>query len=193
MKLGKGMNRCFIAANMIGGLLQSNLDAKFLRRAVKFAGLHVQANTSKFGEHPYALLRKNRPVYLQMMTNDDCCVILNHYETSLDDKQVPKISFLDVLYGSVECLGRFEVLAWRSRIPPIQAVRYKSNSAWQLHRQIHQLLQHLHICCSTCVSSLFYKNSSNCSCSLLCQIKLQCFLSQSVSFVSQSLFYSCST
>jgi hypothetical protein len=118
MKLGMGINQCFVAANMFGGLLQSNLNAQFWHRAVKFAGLHVQANTSKFGEHPNALLRKNRPVYFQRVTNNDFCVILNHYKTSSDDKQVPKITFLDVLYGSVECQGRIEVLAWRSRIPP---------------------------------------------------------------------------
>jgi hypothetical protein len=31
-------------------LLQSNLNAQFWRQAIKFAGLHVQANTSKFGD-----------------------------------------------------------------------------------------------------------------------------------------------
>jgi hypothetical protein len=118
MKLSMGMNQCFIAANMIGGLLQSNLNTQFWRRAVKFAGLHVQANTSRFGESPNALLRRNRPVYLQRMTSNDYCVILDNYETNFDYKEVPKITFLDVLYGSVECLGRTEVLAWRSRIPP---------------------------------------------------------------------------
>jgi hypothetical protein len=61
-----------------------------------------------------------KQIPLSLVTNNDFCVTPNNYGTSSDEKQVTKITFLDVLYGRVECQGRIKVLAWRSRIPPVR-------------------------------------------------------------------------
>lgn len=120
MEIAMEMNGSFIGANLIGGLLRSNLiNARFWSRALKYTRFHVQRNTSMFGEHhPSALLQKNKPTFFRRMANADFCVVHNQYQTNSGPEEVPNITFEDILVGTVECRGRIEVLAWRSQIPP---------------------------------------------------------------------------
>ncbi|PNT71448.1 hypothetical protein BRADI_2g27750v3 [Brachypodium distachyon] len=118
MEFIMGMNQSFVAANMFASLLRSNLNPQFWRRTIKFGRQFVQGNISEFGEHPCALVRKNRPACLERMANRDSYVIRKHYQTSFKDQELPRITFMDLLFRNLECGGRIEVLAWRSRLPP---------------------------------------------------------------------------
>ncbi|TVU16968.1 hypothetical protein EJB05_32972, partial [Eragrostis curvula] len=118
MEIGMGINGSFIGANLIGGLLRSNLNIEFWSKVLNFARMYVQMNMYKFGEHPNSLLQKNKSTYFRRMASADYCVVRNQYQTSFDHGEVPTITFEDVLFGSVECRGRVQVLAWRSQIPP---------------------------------------------------------------------------
>ncbi|KAK8456814.1 hypothetical protein SEVIR_3G077925v4 [Setaria viridis] len=70
MEIGMEINGSFMGVNIIGGLLRSNLNAQFWSRALKFTRLHIQRNTSMFGEHPCALMqKKNKPTIFQRMAN----------------------------------------------------------------------------------------------------------------------------
>ncbi|KAF8667033.1 hypothetical protein HU200_053205 [Digitaria exilis] len=118
MEIGMVINGSFIGANLIGGVLRSNLNARFWSRALKYTRLNVQKNTSMFGEHPGALLQKNKPTFFGRMASADFCLLHSQYQTNSGHEEIPNITFEDILFGTVECRGRIEVLAWRSQIPP---------------------------------------------------------------------------
>jgi hypothetical protein len=74
---------------------------------------------SKFGEHPSDALNQSKPVHLgRMVTTFEEIVVHHQYECS-SQEEVPKISLLNVMFGSVKPpSGRFEALVWKSPIPP---------------------------------------------------------------------------
>lgn len=69
-------------------------------------------------EHPFDVLKQNRPIHFgRMATPSEVCVLYQQHKRSTQD-EVPKITAEDVLYGSVKPRGKFEILGWKSSIPP---------------------------------------------------------------------------
>ena len=51
-------------------------------------------------------------------------VVVYHQHQRSSEEEVPKITMDDVIYGSVKPHGKFEVLVWKSHIPPYYSYIY---------------------------------------------------------------------
>lgn len=72
-----------------------------------------------FGKHPHDLLQRNRPAYLWRLAGSSKPWLSgNFHQTRSAQHEVPNINLQEVLSGGIEPDGRFEVLVWRSQIPP---------------------------------------------------------------------------
>uniref|UniRef100_A0A0D9V530 NB-ARC domain-containing protein n=1 Tax=Leersia perrieri TaxID=77586 RepID=A0A0D9V530_9ORYZ len=113
----------FIGATIASSLMRTNLDAHFWSLILKNMREYTQKHRVLFGKHPHELMRKNHPVYLWRMAESDSEIFLCHgFYTACSAKQeIPRVTFQEVLSGRVSPHGRFEVLAWRSQIPPCRS------------------------------------------------------------------------
>ncbi|WVZ61622.1 hypothetical protein U9M48_011470 [Paspalum notatum var. saurae] len=117
MEIAKTQKSCLVAANMIARLLSYNFDVHFWCKVLAFIRVSRQKHVSRFGGHPMDHLDQNRPAHLGRMTAPSEDLVLYHEYQCSSGQEVPKIRIHDE-YGSVKARGNFEVLAWRSTIPP---------------------------------------------------------------------------
>ncbi|CAO2166217.1 unnamed protein product [Urochloa humidicola] len=116
-----GLVRSFIGANLIGGLLRANPCSQFWRKVLEHFKDFIRMHYLLFGEHPGDLLAKDRPAYLWRLaskTNPTLIVYRCYQACSAQEHDLPKITLNEVQIGSASPQGKFEVLAWRSHIPP---------------------------------------------------------------------------
>ncbi|TKW30202.1 hypothetical protein SEVIR_2G020000v4 [Setaria viridis] len=108
-----------LSANIIADLLKDNFDVKFWSELLAFFRRYSQKLVSQFGWHPFDSPNQNRPVLFGRMSTPSEDIVLDHHRCQhTSEEEIPKIKFQDVLCGSVMPRGKFDVLAWRSRIPP---------------------------------------------------------------------------
>jgi hypothetical protein len=118
MEIARTQNRSIPGACIICYLLRNNFNIHFWCKVLRFLRVFVQNHVSKFNKHPYDLLSQNRPIQIsRMATPSEYVVIRRQYQCS-SQEEVPKIRAQDVVYGSMKTCGKFEVLLWRSPIPP---------------------------------------------------------------------------
>ncbi|KAG2597738.1 hypothetical protein PVAP13_5KG251400, partial [Panicum virgatum] len=122
-------NTPLIAANILASLLRENFDINFWCKLLVFLRGIFQKHIAKFGEHPCDLLNQNRPTCLGRMmgrASEDFVIYDQYHRTS--QEAVPNITLHDVMYGRAKPKphGKFEVLGWRSRIPPYYNLRDRS-------------------------------------------------------------------
>jgi hypothetical protein len=100
-------------------LMRENFDINLWHKVATFLRWFTNWHMSKFGEHPSDALNQSKPVHLgRMVTTFEEIVVHHQYECS-SQEEVPKISLLNVMFGSVKPpSGRFEALVWKSPIPP---------------------------------------------------------------------------
>ncbi|KAJ1287459.1 hypothetical protein BS78_02G011600 [Paspalum vaginatum] len=140
-------NRSLIASNITASLLRDNFDISFWCKVLSFLRGFIQKHLDKFGEHPCDLLNQNRPTQLRRMmggASEDFLVYGQYQRTS--EEAAPSISLHDVVYGSVKPHGNFEILSWRSRIPPYYNYIYtchiqdpKTKAAKRKHSQNNRI------------------------------------------------------
>lgn len=120
MEITDQLGRSFLGANIIGGLLRSNICAGFWRRVLKGIKDQTRMHLHLFGEGPVDRLKKGQPIYLwRLLKSDSVLIAYRNYEAcSVQQPDLPKITIQDVHVGSTTPRGKFEVLAWRSCIPP---------------------------------------------------------------------------
>jgi len=110
------MNGSFTGANIISILLRKKFTARHW--------LRVLANINKY---PCNGSRQEKPQYYRTTESDTSSyfVIYGQYLTDLHHHNVvPKTTLEDVLSGRVQCQKRFEVLGWKSHIPPYRSYIY---------------------------------------------------------------------
>jgi hypothetical protein len=118
MEIARILSGILISANMTAYLLRDNFDIQFWHKVLALMRSVVLKNISEFGVRPFDLINQNRPV-LFWRTATPSEDLVNYYQFQhSSQEEVPKIDFRDVLYGSTKPSGKFEVLLWRSRIPP---------------------------------------------------------------------------
>ncbi|RCV09191.1 hypothetical protein SETIT_2G007600v2, partial [Setaria italica] len=118
MEIAEMLNGCFIGANMTSCMLRDNFDIRFWCKVLAFLRGLMQKHVSRFGGHPLEVINQNRPAHLWRMAAPSEDLVLYHLHQHPSQEEVPEIKILDVLYGSVKPRGKFDVLVWRSRIPP---------------------------------------------------------------------------
>ncbi|RCV09183.1 hypothetical protein SETIT_2G006800v2 [Setaria italica] len=118
MEIARMLNGCLIGANMTSCMLRDNFDIRFWCKVLAFLRGLMQKHVSRFGGHPFEVMNQNRPAHLRRMAAPSEDLVLYHLHQHPSQEEVPEIKILDVLYGSVKPRGKFDVLVWRSRIPP---------------------------------------------------------------------------
>ncbi|WVZ61563.1 hypothetical protein U9M48_011419 [Paspalum notatum var. saurae] len=123
-------SRAFIAANIIASLLRDNFDINFWCKVLAFMRGLIQKHIANFGENPCDLLNQNRPTHLGRMSiaSEGFLVYAQCHHSS--QETVPNLTFADVFCGSIKAHGKFEVLAWRSQIPPYYNYVYTSSEGF---------------------------------------------------------------
>jgi len=120
MEMADLLNRSFIAANLFGGYLRAPCP-QFWQKVLKGIRHYTSMHLLLFGEHQSDLLANDRPVYFWRLPKTDAMLIAyNCYQacSSAQQHDLPKITLKEVQIGSTRPRGNFQVLAWRSNIPP---------------------------------------------------------------------------
>ncbi|CAL5020515.1 unnamed protein product [Urochloa decumbens] len=120
MEIAKTLSGSFASANGTACFLRDNFDIQFWCKVLAFLRASIQRHVFRFGGHPSDVLNKNRPACLQRMGEASEDVVIYGGRECSSQEEVPKIRQHDVIFGSVKLKphGKFEVLVWRSQIPP---------------------------------------------------------------------------
>ncbi|KAI5021245.1 hypothetical protein ZWY2020_055090 [Hordeum vulgare] len=117
--------RCsFMYANMYGGLMRNNMDARFWRGLLRCLRGHMRRHLSICGDNPMDLIGNNRPSYLHPIHGKGGAggvYLLYNYRSTAAERvdTLPGVSVQDLIVGrGVPDDERFEVLGWRSHIAP---------------------------------------------------------------------------
>ncbi|CAM0882828.1 unnamed protein product [Alopecurus aequalis] len=119
MDIAAEQTASFLNANIVGTILSANPDVLFWREVLEHIREYNNKHLLMFGEHPLDLLRKDQPIYLWRM-KDSSEVLIAHrcYQVCSTQHKVPKLTMHDILCGRAIPRKSFEVLAWKSQIPP---------------------------------------------------------------------------
>uniref|UniRef100_A0ACD5T861 Uncharacterized protein n=1 Tax=Avena sativa TaxID=4498 RepID=A0ACD5T861_AVESA len=121
------MPMSFISAYIVAALLRANRSAQFWRRVHIHLRQYCQKNLLLLGQYP---VDEGQPRYIWSMTrkgegyeDEDLKFLLvngGYQKGPASRSEVPRISVMDLLYGTWGAMprGKFEVLTWRSLIPP---------------------------------------------------------------------------
>jgi hypothetical protein len=120
------MHGSFFTANVFSALLKANFDTHFWSMALASMKRFKRANSLLYGEKWDCFLQGIEPVNIRRVnkTSSEYLVVLHDYEIGFvqnkAENEGPQMSIRDLLFGSnsVRPRGRFEVVAWRSHIPP---------------------------------------------------------------------------
>jgi hypothetical protein len=135
MEIARVMNRTFLSATIIACLLRNNFEIHFWRKVLVFLRGSIHKHVFRFGEHPFNLVDKNRIVHhRRMVVHSEYFAVYCLLECS-SAVEVPKMRIQDLMYGTVKCSGKFDMLLWKSQLPSyysyIYCGRFKSKSLWQ--------------------------------------------------------------
>jgi hypothetical protein len=144
MEIALEMRGSFIFAHVTAALLRANLSARFWSRVLKHVREHMQNNTRLFGEFPDD--PKTRYVCTIAGTrrgSEDSKLFLLHHgyqKGPAAHGEVPGmdiLSLMDLLFEAWSAMphGKFEVLRWRSLIPPYYSYVYSCESVQKKHNR----------------------------------------------------------
>ncbi|KAM0840885.1 hypothetical protein ACQ4PT_059367 [Festuca glaucescens] len=125
MEMASEMGRSFMFANVVATLLRANLSARFWCSVLRHLRVQRQNNFLLLGEFS---LEGGRPRYAWSMANtrrgskDKSFFRLcgDYQKRPASHCEVPKITAVDLVSGTWSAMprGKFEILSWRSLIPP---------------------------------------------------------------------------
>ncbi|GJN24323.1 hypothetical protein PR202_gb12059 [Eleusine coracana subsp. coracana] len=118
MEIARVLNGTFLSATVTACLLRDNFEILFWRKVLAFLRRLIQKHVFRVGEHPFDLVDRNRIALLRrMVPPSEYFTVYRQYECS-SEEEVPNVTIQDLMYGSLKCYGKFELLAWKSRLPP---------------------------------------------------------------------------
>ncbi|XP_039793071.1 uncharacterized protein LOC120659072 [Panicum virgatum] len=119
MEIARTSKGSFFGATSTACLLRDNFDIPFWCKFLVFARGFIKWHVSTFGDHPGDALDQNRPTHLGRMVRTSEEIVVHHQYERSSQEEIPKIELRRVIYGSVRPPARrFDVLVWRSPIPP---------------------------------------------------------------------------
>lgn len=127
MEIAETLDGNLMSANITARLLRSNFSVHVWCRVLNFLRGYVEKHLSRCGEHPNDLLKYPMgPTYFgRMQRPAEDILVLDQYQTcSSPEEEIPKITLIDLVYGNIRPHGTFEMLFWRSRIPPYHCYIY---------------------------------------------------------------------
>ncbi|TVU49972.1 hypothetical protein EJB05_01320, partial [Eragrostis curvula] len=114
MEIAARLTDVFIAGNVTASMLRDNFSVRFWRKALSCATEVSKRNHFKFGAQP----SQRRELVHILNGSGDYCIVFNDYQIVSGQDKVPKITFQEIMSGSVAPRGKFDAVAWRSSIPP---------------------------------------------------------------------------
>ncbi|KAG8088962.1 hypothetical protein GUJ93_ZPchr0011g27149 [Zizania palustris] len=123
MQLAAVLKGAFLGANILGEVLRANPSAKFWHNSLSIFTELVDNNLSSFDAHPEDLLDRNSPVYFTKVAHVGTKVqgglLYDLREAGPAECELAKITSRDmILGGDIPDEHKFDVLIWKSRIPP---------------------------------------------------------------------------
>ncbi|KAM3299441.1 hypothetical protein ACQJBY_040768 [Aegilops geniculata] len=125
MEIALEMRGSFLYAYIIAALLRENISARFWCRVLRHLREHRQKNILLLGQCP---VDEEQPRYVWSMAkrrqgSEDIKFYLQGCDPQkgpASHGEIPKITVMDLLSGTWSAMprGKFEVLSWRSLIPP---------------------------------------------------------------------------
>jgi hypothetical protein len=123
MQLATEMNGSFLSATIYGELLRANPNTQFWKRILLFVRELARKHLTSSGLHPDDLFERNIPVDMSRIAVVDGqvqgCLLYDVRVAGPADGELPKLTSRDMLLGcDIPVEDKFDVLVWRSRIPP---------------------------------------------------------------------------
>ncbi|KAL6640840.1 hypothetical protein ACP70R_021963 [Stipagrostis hirtigluma subsp. patula] len=123
MQLATELKGSFLGANILGEMLRANPNAQFWRNILLSIRELVQAHLLSFGVHPEDLLERNVPVDFAKVgfvgDRGQGCLVYDLREAGPGQSELPSLTSQELLMGGeVPVEEKFDVLVWKSRIPP---------------------------------------------------------------------------
>ncbi|CAL5089860.1 unnamed protein product [Urochloa decumbens] len=113
------LNGSFIAGNIVASMLRANFSVKFWRIVLSCVKEVSQRYSFIFGAHPVSPWQNTKQAYVPRINGSNgYCSVYNDYQIVSAQDETQMITFQEILSGGVLPYGKFEVLAWRSCIPP---------------------------------------------------------------------------
>ncbi|CAL4894574.1 unnamed protein product [Urochloa decumbens] len=121
MDMADAMRGSFVFASMGADLLRANFDARSWSRVLTRLRQYLQKNASLIGEYPDDVKVKDCPRFSWSVIKekpDKYFMLHDIYQRGSTHREVPPISLSDLLAGRAQPPGKYEILFWKSRIPP---------------------------------------------------------------------------
>uniref|UniRef100_A0A0E0IYL9 Rx N-terminal domain-containing protein n=1 Tax=Oryza nivara TaxID=4536 RepID=A0A0E0IYL9_ORYNI len=123
MQLSTEMNGSFLCATVFGELLRANPDTQFWKRILLFLRELARKHLTSSGLHPEDLFERNIPVDMSRIAVVDGqfqgFLVYDVRVAGPAEGELPKLTSRDMLLGGdIPVEDKFDVLVWRSRIPP---------------------------------------------------------------------------
>ncbi|CAD6258078.1 unnamed protein product [Miscanthus lutarioriparius] len=123
MQLAAELKGSFLGANILGEMLRSNPNSQFWRAILSSVRALVQEHMFSLGVHPEDLLERNVPVGFSNVSfvgaQSQGCLVYDLREAGPGQEELPLPTSREVLTGvKVPAEDKFDVLVWKSRIPP---------------------------------------------------------------------------
>uniref|UniRef100_J3KZR7 NB-ARC domain-containing protein n=1 Tax=Oryza brachyantha TaxID=4533 RepID=J3KZR7_ORYBR len=140
MDMASEVSGCFTSVNMFNGPLRSNANAHFWSFVLATIRGFKRKNLSVYGSanpvDPWAVMA---PLYIPRASkNLEPVAILDNYQrgcnqvdsfaglvTTFGPSVTPQITVQDIMFGTATPPRQFEVIAWRSHIPPYYSCVFK--------------------------------------------------------------------
>uniref|UniRef100_A0A0E0BFN2 Disease resistance N-terminal domain-containing protein n=1 Tax=Oryza glumipatula TaxID=40148 RepID=A0A0E0BFN2_9ORYZ len=122
MQLATEMRGGFLGATVVGGLLRANPSTQFWQSMLLCIREVAQKHLSSFGVHPEDLLERNAPLDFTRVAfvgaQVQGCLVYD-VRVAGPGSELPKLTSQDLKLGAdIPAEDKFDVLVWKSRIPP---------------------------------------------------------------------------
>ncbi|CAN6253766.1 unnamed protein product [Urochloa humidicola] len=145
MEMADEMDGSFAAASIFGGLVRSNFNPQFWSLALAVLREFKKRNLIKYDAHHSTQtdpLEITKPSYTKEVAEE--LVYIDAYQINSSTRaEVPKISLQDILFGGARPQGKFDVLGWKSTIPPYYSYAYRCEIDHNVGRQKEQRTERL--------------------------------------------------
>ncbi|KAK3124285.1 hypothetical protein QOZ80_7BG0584450 [Eleusine coracana subsp. coracana] len=120
MEIARSLDGSLFRANIAANLLRDNFDIRFWCKVLAFTRMYFQ-------KHLFNVVDQNRPAHFRRTDAPSKDLVVYHqYHQRSSEEEVPNVGIQDVIFGSFKPHGKFEVLVFRSRIPPYHSFVYIS-------------------------------------------------------------------
>uniref|UniRef100_A0A0D9XPC8 Uncharacterized protein n=1 Tax=Leersia perrieri TaxID=77586 RepID=A0A0D9XPC8_9ORYZ len=121
LQVANEMNGSFIGATLIGEILRANPNTQFWKRMLFFLRELARKHLYSCGAHPEDLLERNIPIVTTIFcvgVQVQAYLVYDLRVAGHTQSELPNMTSQEILLGNIPVEDKFDVLVWKSRIPP---------------------------------------------------------------------------